>query len=210
MIIGTIPDSIWVVITVDGQVSGQLNPACGQLPPAWPCPSGAITSSFETEPSTFGPVQLRTEHWGAVKLRSTGGSSAIGLHWQNQAGSLSGWTQVNPLVAWNPNDGGGTPSYMLSGGYFVNVMQIPSPIIVQDGGPEDSLGTHTYSVGSLYGLEFSNPLDWGYYRPPGSVTWEFLPGDSVPATGVWNGPRWYLYECEARRRAGGHRRNPAE
>jgi hypothetical protein len=85
---------------------------------------------------------------------------------------------------------------MLSGGYFVNVMQVETPLALGEGEPEDSLGTRTYSVQPRYELQFSNPLDWGYYRPPGSVVWEFLPGDSVPATGPWNGPRWYLYECE--------------
>jgi hypothetical protein len=194
--IAAIPDSTWVLITVGGEVTGQTNPACGTLPPAWPCPAGPITSNFDSEPGTFGPVQLRAENWGAVKLRGTGGNTAIGLHFQDAAGSLSGWTQVNSLVAWNPNDGGGTPSYFLSGGYYVNVMQIASPLLLSEGPPADSLGTRTYTVGPLYGLKFSNPLDWGFYRPPGSVVWEFLPGDDVPETGTWSGPRWYLYECE--------------
>lgn len=129
---------------------------------------------------------------GSINLRGRDGSSstsAIGLHYFTSSASIAGNVAANALWAWDPNVGNGPFSYFLSGGYNVSVVPVSSPLGVSDTGPLDSLGTRQFTVGSLYGLELLNPVDWSGSWPAGSVDWHWIPGDSVSANpaseGIW-------------------------
>lgn len=138
--VGTIPDSTWVVITVNGEIIHTWNPDCGYAPPSWPCQNGPVAYPFGAGPSTSGPLTVWAQNlngWSPTRLRGVGGSSstaAIGLHFQSTAGGMSAELNLMAKWAWNPNTGTGPFSYFLSGGYSVEAMPIASPIVVRDHG----------------------------------------------------------------------------
>src|SRR6185436_5949606 len=52
------PESTWVVVTVSGELRLELNPECDLQAPNWPCQLGSPTTSFESDPGTYGPVAV--------------------------------------------------------------------------------------------------------------------------------------------------------
>ena len=84
--LGSVPANTWVVFQVNGSVSGLWNPECGERPPAWPCPVGAIAQSYTGGADIYAPVTITYTydqfglHTGRVLLRGLGEGSAIGLY----------------------------------------------------------------------------------------------------------------------------------
>lgn len=194
---GSVPDSTWVVVNVNGTIQQVSNPECAYAPPYWPCQGGSVVSDFEYVPGEVGPVRLWA-NGGIVKLRGVGGtngSSGIGLHYMASAGSFTGKVNAQPKWAWNPTTGTGPYSYNLSGGYDVSVMAVPNPVGISDSGPLDSLGTRRYSVQPLYGLQYINPLDWSWTWPAGAISWYFIPGDSVGPNPGFTGQFIEVSQC---------------
>lgn len=190
---GGIPDSTWVVVTVDGDIQQRWNPECDFRPPYWPCEPGSVLRTFGSEPWDGGPVKLWASQYGItspIKLRGQGGSnttSAIGLKFFSAGGgTLLGHINASPKWAWDPNYGTGPFSYYLSGGYNVQATPIPNPLEITASQPLDSLGTRRYTVQPLYGLQLINPLDFYWHPPAGAIDWYFVPGD-VGSKPDWTG-----------------------
>lgn len=197
--LGTVPANTWVVFEVSGSVSGSWNPDCNSRPPFWPCAAGPIAQSFMSGADPWAPVTIAYTyeeggtHVGRALLRGTGESSAIGLYHLSLPSTLDGYVKTNTLTSWDPNFGVTLPSYInLSGGYTVTATLIPSPFRVTE--TADESGVITYTAEPLYGLEFSNPYNYGHL-PPGDLVWTFFPGDSADQPDhSW--PGWYMYHCE--------------
>ena len=197
--LGTVPANTWVVFEVSGSVSGSWNPDCSSRPPFWPCAEGPIAQSFMSGADPWAPVTIAYTyeeggtHVGRALLRGTGESSAIGLYHNSLPSTLDGYVKANTLTSWDPNFGVTLPSYInLSGGFTVTATMIPSPFRVTESADES--GMITYTAEPLYGLEFSNPYNYGHL-PPGDLVWTFFPGDSADQPDhSW--PGWYMYDCE--------------
>jgi hypothetical protein len=135
----------------------------------------------------------------AVKLRGgvgTNENAAIGLHYVSTGGPLAGKVNAQARWAWDPNFGTGPFSYYLSGGYDVSAMAVPSPLGISDSGPLDSLGTRRYTLQPLYGLQLINPLDFYWHPPAGSISWYFIPGDSVSERTGLLGQFYEIPQCQ--------------
>lgn len=199
---GSVPDSTWVVINVSGGIQQSWNPDCAYAPPYWPCQTGSVVPEFGSEPWDNGAVLMWAKEGsglGSVRLRGSGGpnvSSAIGLHYFSTKGSFVGRVNAQAKYAWNPNTGTGPYSYNLAGGYIVDVMPVQSPIGITDSGVLDSTGMHQYTVRPLYGLQFINPLDFYWNPPAGSISWYFIPGDSVSEKPGFAEPYIGVPECQ--------------
>lgn len=177
----SVPDSTWVVINVNGNVTQAWNSDCATASPNWPCQTGSVVGAFAASPWEGGPVRIWTSA-GSVRLRSVGGASAnsgIGLHYMAAGGALSGQINAQPRWAWDPTVGNGTFSYFLSGGYDVSAMAVARPLGITSSGPLDTLGTRQYTVQPLYDLRFINPIDFSWNPPAGAIDWYFIPGDAV-------------------------------
>jgi hypothetical protein len=196
-VVPSIPDSTWVVVTVEGQITQTWNSNCASAPPNWPCQTGSVAPLFGSEPWDGGPVRFWAGGgWG--KLRGVGGSngtSAIGLHFQTAAGPLTATLNLQAKWAWDPNFGNGPFSYYLGGGYNVGVTPIKSPIEIVDNGTIDTAGTHSYTVQTVAGLQFFNPLDWSWYWPAGAVEWYFIPGENVSEKPGFTGQFYTIPQC---------------
>jgi hypothetical protein len=189
------PDSVWVVVTVDGAISAEHNPACDPLPPNWACGDGPAAPEFDSGPGTNGPVQLvatQGNSSSAVRLRGLGGGSAVGLYFQRAAGQLMARLNLNAVYAYDPNFGTTTASYLLGGRYNVTATAVPAPFSVTESAPDPD-GVVTYTVEALYGLQFTTPVNgW----PAGATFWAFYPGDSLPDRPDRSWPGWQITECQ--------------
>lgn len=189
------PESTWVVVTVDGSLSAQHNPACDPLPPNWACGDGPAAPLFDPGPGTNGPVQtIATGEGGSseVRLRRAGGGSAVGLYYQRSAGQLMGRLNLNAVYAYDPTLGATTASYLLGGRYTVSATAVPAPFGVTESAP-DADGVVAYTVEPLYGLQFTSPVNgW----PAGATFWAFYPGDSLPDKPDRSWPGWEITECQ--------------
>ncbi|HET7234311.1 MAG TPA: hypothetical protein VFJ16_30135 [Longimicrobium sp.] len=199
--LGSVPARTWVVLQVNGSVSGEWNPDCNERPPAWPCGEGAPAQNYTGGADPYAPVTITYTynqfgtHTGRVLLRGTGAGSAIGLYSNDFPSTLEGFLKVNTLTSWDPNFGIIVPSYYkLSGGYTVTATLVPSPFQVKESAP-DASGMVTYTAEPLYGLNFINPPLDGHL-PAGDLVWKFFPGDSLPDEPDFSWPGWYVYECE--------------
>lgn len=199
--LASVPDSTWVVINTSGQIKLIFNPECNTLPPNWTCPGKSPTANFESVPSSAGPLRLWFQQGSRgswANLRGSGGfaetpGSAIGLLHQGDAGTLSAEMSLVPVYAWNPNTGGGTPTYYVGGGYSVTVTAVPNPLKLTESAP-DSSGRRSYTVEPLYGLAFMNPT--GDSRPAGAVSWYFFPGESVSDKPGWAESNAWIGDCQ--------------
>ncbi|HET7462583.1 MAG TPA: hypothetical protein VFJ82_15120, partial [Longimicrobium sp.] len=192
-----VPESTWVVVRVSGSLGMRWNTeGCAMQPPFWQCADNPPFLPYGPDPGTQGgPVQLfkADGSFTAIGLRGSG-ESAIGIFYQNQPGPLVGHLNLSPVYAWNPINGGNTPSWFLSGGYTVTATAVPAPFTVTESAP-DADGIVTYTAEPLDGLQFSNPPPYGYF-PPGYIVWAFYPGDSLPDRPDRTWPGWGVPQCE--------------
>jgi hypothetical protein len=194
-----LPESTWVMVHVSGGVNLLWNPACADMPPNWPCMDNSPTTSYGESPGFGGPVQLFNVANGvssAVRLRGSGGAgttpaSAVGVFFQRRPGPLVGHVSMTAVYAHNSINGGGTPSWLVTGGYTVTATQIEAPFTVTESAPEPD-GTRTYTAEPLPGLRFSNFPTSGQF-PPGAAFWSFYPDDSPPER---NWPGWQVPGCQ--------------
>jgi hypothetical protein len=195
----SLPESTWVMVHVSGGVNLLWNPACADMPPNWPCMDNSPTTSYGESPGFGGPVQLFNVANGvssAVRLRGSGGAgttpaSAVGIFFQRRPGPLVGHVSMTAVYAHNSINGGGTPSWLVTGGYTVTATQIEAPFTVTESAPEPD-GTRTYTAEPLPGLRFSNFPTSGQF-PPGAAFWSFYPDDSPPERS-W--PGWQVPGCQ--------------
>jgi hypothetical protein len=187
------------MVHVSGGVNLLWNPACADMPPNWPCMDNSPTTSYGESPGFGGPVQLFNVANGvssAVRLRGSGGAgttpaSAVGIFFQRRPGPLVGHVSMTAVYAHNSINGGGTPSWLVTGGYTVTATQIDAPFTVTESAPEPD-GTRTYTAEPLPGLRFSNFPTSGQF-PPGAAFWSFYPDDSTPER---NWPGWQVPGCQ--------------
>jgi hypothetical protein len=194
-----LPESTWVMVHVSGGLNLVWNPACADMPPFWPCMDNSPTGSYGESPGFGGPVQLFNVSNGvssAVRLRGSGGAgtssaSAVGIFYQRGPGPLVGHVSMTAVYAHNSINGGGTPSWLVTGGYTVTATQIEAPFTVTESAPEPD-GTRTYTAEPVPGLRFSNFPTSGQF-PPGAAFWSFYPDDSPPER---NWPGWQVPGCQ--------------
>lgn len=196
--VAAVPENQWALVRVSGNWDVTQNPECGDQPPNWPCnsPEHAYSPFDPNYPdSEAGPVRLETESAGSVDALGVRGLGAGGIALTRREFArvvLARSGLINPTVQKYGNTGPSIKSYLLDGSYTVTVTRIASPIRVTEGAAEAD-GSRTYTVESLYGLQFINPF--GSFDPPGAVRWFFVPGENVDPTAPDSDPPWTINEC---------------
>lgn len=188
-----IPDSVWVLVQVEGRIAYSRNPLC--FSPAYKGLCDAPPLPLETE-GPYGPAEDPAS--ARVSVQRLGGpaptdnfSSGTGLYsptgdrkspigrllFRNVSGPGFVWTrrQVLQTYAGNPTSPSGAyiPVFVTSGEQHVSVQVVPTPLRIA-GPAEVSPGDEVTFTAEPVG-------DFRIRDPQGrrGVLWQFLPGDTL-------------------------------